>query len=298
MSLKKSCFIIAGVMGCLAVTCGDACAWGAGIHIAQGEFVLNHLDIILPAVAGLLRSYSRDFLYGCISADIFIGKGSRKRDNHCHNWAVGRTMLEQAQEPFEKAFTYGYLSHLAADTVAHNFYVPNQLYRTSSTRKVGHLYWECRADIFTQRRHWQLAKEVITAHNPRDDKVIGRAVRNRVLPFKTKKQIYAGTIRLYDLSEWRRAVELFSRNSRWGLSREYVDFFKHLSCALTIDFLRDPDHALCLAYDPVGSDSIREAKRRRRLVRKLNGRFPQDTGFAIPEELLAVAASVDAVEKV
>jgi len=293
MSFNYVVLIGTVVCGWVVLTCRDACAWGPGIHIAQGEYVLNNLGLIMPAIADLLRVYSIDFLYGCISADIFIGKGSRKRDDHCHNWAIGQKMLAQAQEPFEKAFTYGYLSHLAADTVAHNFFIPNQLYRTSSTRKVGHVYWECRSDMFTERRHWQLAKTVITGHSPQDDRIIGHAVRNRVLSFKTKKHIYAGTIRLYDLAQWRRAVEVFSRNSRWELSREFVDFYKHLSFSVTIDFLQDPMHARCLAYDPVGSDNIREAKRRRRLVKRLNGTYPEDMGFAIPEELLSVAASID-----
>lgn len=263
------------------------------MHIAQGEFVLNNLSLILPAIADLLRVYPLDFLYGCISADIFIGKGSRKRENHCHNWSMGHQLLFRAQEPFEKAFTYGYLSHLAADTVAHNFFIPNQLYRTSSTRKFGHVYWECRSDIFTERKYWRIAKNVIACHNPRDDDIIKRLVPHRVLSFKTKKHIYRTTIHLYNLHQWRRAVTLFSRNSRWNLTREYVEFLKNLSFALTIDFLDNPATARCLQYDPVGSYNIQEAKRMRRLMKRLNGHSPDDIGFVIPDDLLEVAALME-----
>ncbi len=292
MSPQKIVFFVSLIIGFFVVTCREAFAWGAGIHIAQGEYVLNNLVFVLPGIGEILRAYSIDFLYGCISADIFIGKGSRKRDGHCHNWSVGLQMLTEAKMPFERSFTYGYLCHLAADTVAHNFYVPNQLYRTSSTRKFGHVYWECRSDVYTERKHWKLAKGVIAGHDPRDDEMIARTVRNRVLSFKTKKQIYTGAIHLYDLAQWQQAVALFSRKSRWSLTKEYVEFFKKLSFTLTIDFLRDPENGRCLNYDPVGSDSIREAKRRRRMVRKLNGEYPDDVGFVIPEDLLSVAARV------
>ena len=49
----------------------DVWAWGAGIHIAQGEFILNNLNVVLPVIRELIQSYPLDFLYGLISA-IFL----------------------------------------------------------------------------------------------------------------------------------------------------------------------------------------------------------------------------------
>ena len=86
-------------------------AWGTGIHIMEGSYVLNNLQLILPKLADLLRSFPMDYLYGCISADIFIGKGQRRKDDHCHNWSVGQKMLSFANSNSEIAFSYGYLSH-------------------------------------------------------------------------------------------------------------------------------------------------------------------------------------------
>ena len=43
-----------------------------------------------------------------------------------------------------RAFGLGYLAHLAADSVAHNYFVPKQLAVTSSTSALGHSYWESR----------------------------------------------------------------------------------------------------------------------------------------------------------
>jgi hypothetical protein len=263
-------------------------AWGAGIHIAQGALILENLSLLLAPIRDLLQTCPVDFLYGCISADIFIGKGSRRRDDHCHNWSIGEKMLSLAQTPFEQAFTYGYLSHLAADTVAHNFYIPNQLYMTSTTRKFGHLYWEYRSDSFTEKKYWKLARDVISSHDPRSDIFIRETVPNRILPFKTKKRIYSTTIRMYDLEKWQQTVNLISQNSRWEVTREYITFLEKLSLCLTIDFLTNRGGALCLKYDPVGSENIRAAKKRRRLVKKLNGSKPKEIGFEIPSDLVGI----------
>ncbi len=263
--------------------------------MAQGEFILKNLNVVLPAIRELVQSYPLDFLYGLISADIFIGKGSRRRNDHCHNWSIGRNMLLAAQAPFEKAFTYGYLSHLVADTVAHNVYIPGQLYRTSTTRKFGHLYWEYRSDMFTEKKHWKIANKVMVNHDPRDDDFITQTVPHRVFPFKTKKLIFSSTLHLHDLKHWRNAVNVVSQNSRWEVSREYVETLKKLSFYLTLDFLKNPEGAICFNYDPVGSDNIREAKRRRRLVRRLTGESPTHGGFEIPADMLEACRKIAAL---
>lgn len=274
-------------------SCDSVFAWGPGIHILQGEFVLNHLGLVLPCVRELLQSNSVEFLYGCISADIFIGKGSRRRDDHCHNWSTGKKMLSEAGTSSEKAFAYGYLCHLAADTVAHNFYIPNQLYRTSTTTRLGHLYWEFRSDMFADKQCWKVARDIVATHDRRNDLFVSQRVSHRMLSFKTKKRIYTSTIRLCDLEQWQKTVVIVSENSRWDVPREYVEFFKNISFCLTIDFLRCPDEAVCCNLDPVGSEMIREAKRRRRLMRRVNGENPQGMGFNLPTEVMEAVVAIE-----
>lgn len=284
--MKRISVLFVFLTGFLFLFSREVWAWGAGIHIAQGEFILKNLGLVLPAIRDLIEAYPLDFLYGLISADIFIGKGSRRRDDHCHNWSIGRGMLSAAQAPFEKAFAYGYLSHLVADIVAHNIYIPGQLYRTSTTRNIGHLYWEYRSDIFTEKRYWKIAKKVIVSHDPRDDQFIAQTVPHRVLPFKTKKFIFSTTLHMCDLNHWRNAVKIVSENSRWDINREYIESLKLLSFCLTLDFLKNPEGSVCFKYDPVGSDTIREAKKKRRLVKKLTGKSPTQGGFEIPADML------------
>jgi hypothetical protein len=53
-------------------------------------------------------------------------------------------IYERARDEPLRAFALGYQAHLAADAVAHNYFVPRQLAVTASTSALGHSYWESR----------------------------------------------------------------------------------------------------------------------------------------------------------
>src|SRR5207237_5002491 len=88
---------------------------------------------------------------------------------HCHAWHVGQEIFDLAPTDPLRAFGLGYLSHLAADTVAHNFFVPHQLVLTSSTAALGHSYWESRFETHLGPAYAGTAKELILQdHTPSD----------------------------------------------------------------------------------------------------------------------------------
>jgi hypothetical protein len=119
-----------------------ALAWTPGTHIFLGESVLANLSQLPRQIADLLRAYPYDFLYGNIAADTSIAKKYAPVGRHCHSWHVGREIFDRAESDGLRSFGLGYLAHLAADCVAHNFYVPRQLLVTSTTIALGHSYWE------------------------------------------------------------------------------------------------------------------------------------------------------------
>lgn len=270
---------------------GDALAWGPGVHIVKGTFILDNLHLILPVIAKLLKAFPRDFLYGCISADFFIGKGHRRRDDHCHNWSIGLKMLANADSPATEAFCYGYLAHLAADIVAHNFYIPNQLYLTSSTKRFGHVYWEFRSDSKVDSAYWELARQIVASHNGQNDASLKKAVRQKIFSFQAKKRVYVRMLNLTDLERWQRACKFVERNSRWRLPEDYMQSLQSLSISLALDFLRDPENSVCLDYDPVGTRNITRAKALRRTTKRTTGAKPAKGIFEIPEELARVCSS-------
>ena len=278
------------IASCIVLITSDhAYAWGAGIHIMGGSYVLDHLYLILPQVADILKNYPYDYLYGCISADIFIGKGSRRRDDHCHNWSIAMKMLEIADSPWHFSFTYGYLSHLCADIIAHNFYVPNQLYLTTSTKKFGHIYWEYRSDAYIEKKYWKLANKIISRQNSHNDEFMKEIFNSKNVPFRTKKRLYFQSIKLGDLESWQNMVSLISRNSRWDIPKNYIRYLQKLSLNLILDFLNHSGNSVCLSYDPVGSDNIRIAKKKRYAIKKAHKKRPTEKIFTIPDEIIGLA---------
>src|SRR5690606_41410725 len=116
------------------------------------------------AVAALLAAYPRDYLYGSVAADISLAKKYVPEGRHCHHWHIGEEIYEAADTDRLKAVGLGYLSHLAADTIAHHFFVPRQLPVTSSRKGLGHSYWEHRMDQQLGERNPRHARHVVTDH--------------------------------------------------------------------------------------------------------------------------------------
>ena len=96
----------------------QALAWGPGAHMAAGNWILQNLSALSGTAVAALMHYPGQFLYGAPSANIFIGKGSKAKKGHNHNLESGFTLLTNAKDLSKLSYAYGYLVHLAADTVA------------------------------------------------------------------------------------------------------------------------------------------------------------------------------------
>ncbi len=281
----KLFYTLSVTLACVLFVPDYAGAWGVGIHITQGTYILKNLHLITLSIATILKAFPYDYLYGCISADIFIGKGVKKKLNHCHNWSLGKKMILNADTDEKIAFAYGYLSHLAADIISHNFYVPNQFYLTSSTKGFGHIYWESRSDEFIDVKLWKTAKTVIERHNVHNDEFLQEMVKGEIVPFKMKKKVFSHSVKLNDLVLWRKAVALVSKKSRWDVDKVYIEQLNRHSLNLIIDFLKKGDKSICFKFDPIGSEKLASAKKKRREDRKGSGTNPKRALFRIPQNI-------------
>lgn len=267
----------------IATTC-EAEAWGAGMHIVQGSFILENLKMIKPEIASILAAAPLDYMYGCISADIFIGKGYKRRDDHCHNWSIGFKTLAGAKTGPTKAYAYGYLSHLAADVIAHNHLIPNLLYATVTGKKLGHVFWEFRADRFIQKRYWRIATEVITGHHHESDNLIKEVMNRSDLRFGAKKMIYKRALRASDLTSWRQQVEAAIDGTR-AFTKNEIATLNNYSINLVIDLLKNEKDSIPLLFDPVGTDNTIEAKKMRKSHKKKNTHSNKSLAFPVPEKI-------------
>jgi hypothetical protein len=256
-------------------------AWTPGTHIYLGESVLANLGTLPAAVADLLRAFPFDFLYGNIAADSSIAKKYAPVGRHCHSWHVGQEIHDLARSDALRAFGLGYLSHLAADVVAHNYFVPRQLVLTSSTTGFGHSYWESRFETPFGDQFARTAKEVILLDHASADAHLDRIIAPTIFSVKTNRRLFRGIVHLTESQGWQRAFQVAEKRSRWDLPVDDVERHMGLSFDFIMDMLADPI-AEPRGLDPSGDRPLRIAKRMRREA-LLAG------GWRDPERLKAVA---------
>lgn len=252
-------FLTALLAICAALLPAEAFAWGPGVHLALGNSVLGNLSSLPPLVGGLLSHHREAFLYGCLSADIFVGKGTSFQPGHSHNWVTGLKLLSSADNSRAKAYAYGYMTHLAADVVAHNYYVPNILWTMPSGGKMSHVYVEAQAD-----RNFETERETAFALfrncNKDTDQKLLSAMEKRKLPFMLKKQLVKSSLLVTTFKEWGQSLKLADRFLPWSKPSAHLDEMVELSRRVVFDFLADPKNTVAYTFDPIGSRNLRLVK--------------------------------------
>ncbi|HWP33977.1 MAG TPA: zinc dependent phospholipase C family protein, partial [Thermodesulfobacteriota bacterium] len=267
--------LLTAAAACLLALClpEAAYAWGPGTHLQIGTQILDHVAVLAPALQELLRRHPADFLYGCIGADITVGKKYLiEQGHHCHNWSMGFRLLDAAESSHERAFAYGYLCHLAADTVSHNYYVPYQTVAAFRTTTLRHTYWEVRFDDFVDRRIWPLARAVHDEAHARNDGLLQRVLLDTLFSFRTNKRIFTGLLTLQQLRQWRRMIRLLAERSAFPLTRDDFDHFYRLALDASVAFLVDGPRSRPCRLDPIGREALETAARLRKALRHLSRR--------------------------
>lgn len=248
----------------IAATPSTAHAWTPGTHIFLGETILRSLALLPVSIAEIIAAFPYDFLYGSIAADTSIAKKYAATGRHCHSWNVGLEIYEQAKPEPMRAFGLGYLAHLAADTVAHNYFVPHQLAITSTTTALGHSYWESRIDTHLGDRYARRAREIILLDHSASDGHLDRILSPTIFSTPTNRRIFRGMVYVTDTESWQRIFQMVSEKSRWDLANDDVGRYMTRSFEYIVDLFNRFDSAEPYSLDPAGLIALREAKRVRR----------------------------------
>ncbi len=259
------------VLLALILTPAVAHAWTPGTHIFLGEAVMRSLGLLPSSISELLAAFPYDFLYGSIAADTSIAKKYAAAGRHCHSWNVGFEIHDNADSEPLRAFALGYLAHLAADSVAHNYFVPHQLTITSSTAALGHSYWESRVDSHVGERFSRTAKQLILRDHSHSDEHLDRILSPTIFSTPTNRRIFRGMVYVADTESWQRIFHLVEEKSRWDLTEQEVGGYMIRAFDFIVDLMTRLDRAEPYKLDPAGTMPLREAKRVRRAALRRGG---------------------------
>jgi hypothetical protein len=255
----------------LALTPDTAWAWTPGTHLFLGEAVLRIAPSLPSGIGALLQAFPFDFLYGSIAADTSFAKKYVPVGRHCHSWTVGYEIRDRARDEPLQAFALGYLAHLAADVVAHNFYVPHQLASTASTTTIGHSYWEARIDTHLGEAWPRRAADLIRRDHARADEHLDRILSPTIFSTPTNRRLFRGMVYAADLESWQRLFQFVRENSRWDLPDAQVGTYLARSYDYIVDLFHRLERAEPMQFDPSGDAALRAAKRVRRSARREGG---------------------------
>ncbi len=269
----------------------DALAWGGGIHLQLGAQVLADLSTVPAHLAALLAAHPKDFLYGCLAPDITLGKKYTHSLLHCHRWGIGRILLKEAENDHQKACAYGYLCHLAADTVAHNYYVPYKIIRSFPTITMKHTYWEMRFEAFVEKDIWELARIVCRADRRANDVLLRNVLATTIFSFGTNKRIFNSIMVLSRMERIHQILQTLSSKSRYQLAEADRDEYMQLAREAMLDFLQNPEESRFLKVDPTGERALAaaDALRKNLRLRLKSGFMSKEEGF---EEVEAVRSTL------
>ncbi len=241
----------------------DAFAWTPATHIFLGETVLANLSQLPGAVAALLRAFPYDFLYGSIAADTSLAKKYAPVGRHCHSWHVGQQIYDQAETDALRSFGLGYLAHLAADTVAHNYFVPRQLVVASRSIALGHSYWESRFETQLGPHYAATAMDVIRLGHGEADAHLDQILAPTIFSVRTSRRLFRGMVGVTETQSWQRIVRMAGEKSRWDIAGSDMEGYMGRSFQYVMQLLRREDDIVPRRLDPAGESSLRLAKRMR-----------------------------------
>jgi len=194
-------------------------------------------------------------------------------------------LLESAEDDRAAAFAYGYLSHLAADTVAHGKFVPRQIAVCDSSVNFGHFYWELRADAMQTESTWSLLEQIIAGDHNDHHAAMERHITDTLLSYELNRLLFDRMNALTVRQGFRRTMHVWSRFSRWDLSTELMAGYRGECMDRIQSILTDGPRSPLLREDPNGTSALMQLRVHRRQVRRMKR-------IGIPVERTMVEAAV------
>jgi len=252
----------------------DAFAWGPLAHLSFSAQALSNLGSVQPAIRHVLQDFGNEFLYGSLAADIVVGKNMARYLYHCHNWRVGFNVFKHAKPGGEQAFALGFLSHLAADTVAHNYYVPFKTVASYHKARARHAYWELRYDQRMDKSLSRVARMVTTrAIRNHDDYLERMLYGSSILPFGFSKQLFRSLLATARIGRFGSVSRLaLARERTLVLEPDLVLETNEIAVRSIFGMLNEGERSEAAHADATGARNIRLATDLRKALKERTGK--------------------------
>jgi hypothetical protein len=292
MSLHRAAALAPLALVALAILLvpSHAWAWGPLAHLNFSAQALSQAGAFQPSIRTLLQEYGNEFLYGSLAADIVVGKNMARYLYHCHNWRVGFNVLSKARAGGERAFAFGFLAHLAADTVAHNYYVPWKTVASFHKASTGHAYWELRYDQRMDRRLSAVARRVSTRRIRGHDAFLRAHLAGAsVIPFGVSRRLFSSLLASARLGRFQNVSRLALAPERnLLLEPDLIEETNGLAVRAILGMLDEGERSQAARADATGARNIRLAQDLRRRLRARTGpRITVADAHAIAQETRA-----------
>jgi hypothetical protein len=276
----------------------EAQAWGPLAHLNFSAQALTQLGAVQPSLRQMLQDCTNEFLYGSLAADIVVGKNMARYLYHCHNWRVGFNVFKHARAGGEQSFALGFLSHLAADTVAHNYFVPFKTVASYHKRNTKHAYWELRYDQRMDRSLSKVAREVTgRAYRNHDEYLQKMLYGSSVIPFGVSKQLFRSLLATARVGRFHHVSRLaLARERNLVLEPDLVVETNQLAVEAIVGMLAEGERSLAAHADATGARNIRVAQDLRRQLRERTARrriHPRDAHDIATETRDAFRKAID-----
>jgi hypothetical protein len=125
----------------------DALAWGLQTHVFLAQWALAAVPLADPQVRAAVLRLPRLVLAGACLPDLALAGGmlGLTAFRRAHQWSTLRRLAAACWDE-ERAIAVGYASHLLADVVAHNSFVPEHEHRIANVPHVTHALCEWAMD--------------------------------------------------------------------------------------------------------------------------------------------------------
>ena len=225
-------------------------AWGPLTHVYLANQVLDIGVAAVPAgIYGLLKKYKSDFLYGNLSADIVLGKRFQGLEKNSHNWDIAWKLLSSAKADQQRAFAYGYLTHLCADTVVHNLKFP--------TLPFTHPMFEMKSDSIIDKKYRRVMKRLDKPMQKKNDVFLENMLESVFFSFKTNKRIFKGFLVLSRLPNYTPVSNFLDRRLSHEIPVKDINGFQQESLERMFELLQNGRDSEVIKASPLGKYSKR-----------------------------------------